>query len=260
MNASVQKALKILTYLAESAAPMGVSQLAAALGYPKSSVFDILESLRAEEYIEWASESARTYRVGVQAFRTGCAYTAQMDLCRMARPVLTRLSTETGASAYLAAAQGSVLLYLDRADGASPVRTACAVGSTNELYRTGLGKALLAAYEPERAQAAAGSLARRTPTTITDWETLAADLAETRRRGYAIDRGEDNELLTCAAAPVYDWRNEPVAAISVSMVRAVTDEASLRRAGESVRDGAAELSRRLGSTRTRMDETESIAK
>ena len=123
MNASVQKALKILTYLAESAAPMGVSQLAAALGYPKSSVFDILESLRAEEYIEWASESARTYRVGVQAFRTGCAYTAQMDLCRMARPVLTRLSAETGASAYLAAAQGSVLLYLDRADGASPVRT-----------------------------------------------------------------------------------------------------------------------------------------
>ena len=43
MNASVQKALKILTYLAESAAPMGVSQLAAALGYPTSSVFDILE-------------------------------------------------------------------------------------------------------------------------------------------------------------------------------------------------------------------------
>lgn len=250
MNPSVGKALRILTYLAESPTPMGVSQLAATLGYPKSSVYDILESLRAAEYIEWASESARTYRVGVQAFRTGSAYTAHMDLCRLARPVLAQLSAETGASAYLAAAQGAVLLYLDRADGASPVRTACAVGSTNELYRTGLGKALLAAYDPVRAQAVAGSLERRTAHTITTWAALNRELADTRRRGYAVDCGEDNELLACAAAPVYDSRNEPVAAISVSMVRAAAELDVLRRAGDLVRDAALELSHKMGSTRT----------
>ena len=97
MNASARKTLKILTYLAESPTPMGVTQLAEALGYPKSSVFDILESLRTEEYIEFASEQARTYRVGSQAFRTGCAYAARTDLCRLARPVLWQLSEQTGA-------------------------------------------------------------------------------------------------------------------------------------------------------------------
>lgn len=256
MNASARKTLKILTYLAESPTPMGVTQLAEALGYPKSSVFDILESLRTEEYIEFASEQARTYRVGSQAFRTGCAYAARTDLCRLARPVLWQLSEQTGANAYLAEEKDGILLYLDKADGQAPVRSSRAVGSTNELYRTGLGKALLAAYDPARAAAAAGSLTRRTARTITTPEALTADLKRTRRRGYAVDNGEDNELLCCAAAPVYDHRNEPVAAISVSMVRSAVTEAEFGRAAQLVRTAAKDLSRRMGYTRTKLYEEE----
>ena len=249
MNESVRKALKILNCLAESPTPMGVTQLASQLQYPKSSVFDILESLRAEEYIERVSESAPTYRIGVQSFRVGCAYGAHTDLCRFARPILWNLSEQTGASAYLAKEQDGVLLYLEKAEGKASVRSACTIGSTNELYRTGLGKALLAAYAPARVRATAGSLTRRTPRTITTMDALEAELVQIRRRGYAIDDGEDNELLYCVAAPVFDYRNEPIGAISVSMVRGTVDASEQAEAGRKIQRAALELSGKMGYAR-----------
>src|SRR5438445_645028 len=54
------------------------------------------------------------------------------------------------------------------------------------------------------------------PGTITSAEQLAAELAEIRRRGYAVDREELYLGLVCVAVPVFDRFGAPMAALGVS--------------------------------------------
>jgi DNA-binding IclR family transcriptional regulator len=61
-----------------------------------------------------------------------------------------------------------------------------------------------------------GRLVRRTGRTITSRDALQADLAEVRRRGYAVTNEELEPGLVAVAAPVYRDGAAVVAALSVS--------------------------------------------
>jgi len=87
------------------------------------------------------------------------------------------------------------------------------VGLSVPLHCAALGKVLLA-YDA--AELPPGRLARRTGNTITSREALRADLADVRRRGYAVTNEELEPGLVAVAAPVYRDGNAVVAALSVS--------------------------------------------
>jgi DNA-binding IclR family transcriptional regulator len=55
-----------------------------------------------------------------------------------------------------------------------------------------------------------------TPTTITGQTAFTTELADTRARGYAIDRAEHALGSCCVAAPIFDANNRPIGAIGVS--------------------------------------------
>jgi len=91
-------------------------------------------------------------------------------------------------------------------------------GSTRPAYCTGLGKALLA-FLPEgevRAYYAERGLEPWTPSTITDLDTLVAQLAEVREKGYALDLGERDQGINCVAVPILSKHGKAIAAISVT--------------------------------------------
>ena len=67
-------------------------------------------------------------------------------------------------------------------------------------------------------------LRRFTAHTITDPDALRAELAEARRRGYAVEREEFDDDFCCLAAPVRDARGRFLAVIGISMSRRAFDE------------------------------------
>jgi IclR family acetate operon transcriptional repressor len=87
------------------------------------------------------------------------------------------------------------------------------VGLSVPLHCSALGKVLLA-YDA--AELPPGRLARRTARTLTSREAVAADLAQVRRRGYAVTYEELEPGLVAVAAPVYRDGAAIVAALSVS--------------------------------------------
>ena len=86
----------------------------------------------------------------------------------------------------------------------------------------------------------------RTDTTINTTEALLDEIQEIRKRGCAYDMGEDNSYVRCAAAPVRGRDNEPVAAVSVSMLDAAFTDEMKERATREVIAAAKEISRGLG--------------
>ena len=60
--------------------------------------------------------------------------------------------------------------------------------------------------------------------TITDWDDLLEELNKIRSQGYAVEREEVENGMTCIAAPIF-FQGKIVAAISVSgSISRITEE------------------------------------
>lgn len=92
------------------------------------------------------------------------------------------------------------------------------IGGRAPACCTGVGKALLAFFLPERLETVLGCICfkRFTASTITDREALLAGLSAVSERGYALDRGEHEAWICWVAAPIFDLYGEPVASLSVT--------------------------------------------
>jgi DNA-binding IclR family transcriptional regulator len=73
---------------------------------------------------------------------------------------------------------------------------------------------------------------------LTDWAEFTAALSEIREAGYAVDREEIIQGISCVAAPVLDAAGNAVAAVSTTMLQhafADKQEAAVREVIELAR-------------------------
>ena len=247
---SSARSLDILELLAGYRDGLTLSEICEERGWPKSSTLALLRTLRQRNYLA-DGRRPRSYRLGPQVALLGAAYLAGVDLVRIGQEVVHAVSRRCDETVHLATLDGSDVLYVAKEEGTGQVRMVSAVGKRIPAHGTGVGKMLLSGLSGEelaRRLPAGRPLAALTATTITDRAALFAELDATRRRGYAIDNGESTLGLRCLAAPVYDANGRMVAAMSVSVPspRFTAERASWLL--DVIRDGAADLSRRLGGT------------
>lgn len=157
------------------------------------------------------------YSIGVRALLVGTSYIDGDDLVQLARPSLEWLVEKTGETVHLARLDGTDVVYLATRESKHYLRPVSRVGRRLPAYATSLGKALLAERRTEEAMRLVPQGAPAlTEHTITDPAALAAELALTRARGYAIDHEENTLGLRCFGIALR--RNGPARdAISVSV-------------------------------------------
>jgi IclR family acetate operon transcriptional repressor len=99
------------------------------------------------------------------------------------------------------------------------------VGRRANLHDTGVGKAILSTLADDEIRGIVGRVGMPTPTSRShsSAESLLGDVAEIRRRGYAIDDEEQEPGVRCYAVPVP--RAPSPMAISVSGPLSRVDEA-----------------------------------
>jgi IclR family acetate operon transcriptional repressor len=110
------------------------------------------------------------------------------------------------------------------------------------MHNSGVGKAILAQLDDSEVRdiVSRAGLPRATDHTIDSVDKLLADLNEIRRRGYAIDDGEQDIGVRCYAMAV---PNMPVpTAVSVSGPRTRVDDAFGERAVPVLHEIAGEIS------------------
>lgn len=248
---SVAKAIGVLEMLAERGTSDGLSvtEVAKACGMSKSVAFSILHTLRQRGLVaDHGTGQARRYRLGMGLARLGERAREQLSLPDLARKVLRDLAARAGLSARLAILQDDVAVSVDRVDVPAHVRIDLRMGAREMLHCSAVGKAMLA-YLPDadvhRILGTAG-LPRRTPHTITDAETLWAQLKEIRRVGYAIDDEEDAEGIFCVGSAVLDEHGSCVAAISVTGLKVGAVAEQYDELGRQTKAAADEISAELG--------------
>ncbi len=244
---SLDKALRLLRFLAEARRELGVHELARAVGVAPATAYRLLRTLEEHGLVGYNPAGAR-YRLGLGVLELGEAFLVTTELRQVARPYLTRLADETGETSHLMVLDGVMGVYLDRVEGPQRVRVASSVGRREHLHASAVGKAILAHLPPERRRAVveAAGLPAFTPRTITSLPVLEAHLAEARRLGYTIDDEEGEPGIRCAGAAIWNGRGEVVAGLSVAAPAFRAPLEVLQGWGGVVREAAREVSRALG--------------
>jgi IclR family transcriptional regulator, acetate operon repressor len=198
---------RVLALLVELAGhPEGavLDDLARAVASPKSTVHRALACLTRSGLA--SRVDVGRYALGDEFLRLAFAHhEARPDHLRT-EPVLRALAERFGETAHYAVLDGAEVVYRAKADPpAGAVRLTSTVGGRNPAHCTAVGKLLLAGLLPDDAAVARWArgrrLERRTPRTLVDVGALAADLARTRARGYALDDQENEDGVCCLAVP-----------------------------------------------------------
>jgi DNA-binding IclR family transcriptional regulator len=225
---------------------MRLTELVEASGYSKTSTFRLLTTL---EHAGWVERTGRgAFRLTLKAFQVGSIAVDALDLRREAVPIMGALAAETGDSVYLVVPDDGRAVCLERVDGGQGPRVAdLNVGGSQPLHLGAGPRALLAFREEELLPSLEHiGLEQRTVSSLSDLESLAADLAATRVRGYAISRGDATSGVGALGAPVFDARRHVVAALSVGgLLERVSPEREPYLASNLLKASSA-LSRRLG--------------
>ena len=214
---SIVRALSLLEALGDSRGEVGIAELSKRVDLHVSTVHRILATLVARGYARQSLETGR-YALGAHALHLAESYLGQLDLRRLARPVLERLSHETGETASLVILDRQEALYLDKAESPQSLRIFSRIGRRAPLHCTAVGKVLLAyRSEPQvNGLLGKGPLERLTRHTLTSVKRLRPELEKVRDQGFALDREECEEGACCIAVPIVNARGEVEAALGIS--------------------------------------------
>ena len=199
---SVAKAMELLQALSRAEKPLTLTELTECSGYPKSTVFGLLTTMRAYDVITQTPEGK--YALGLRLFEYGRQVERKWDISRVARPYMEHLSQRTGASVMLSICEGGSVITLDQVEARDKLRIVSDAGARLPIYCTSQGKVFLA-HMP-RAQAEKllrrQSMTQFTPHTITDVSALLQEVDACRTNGFAIENGEYKIGLRAISAPV----------------------------------------------------------
>nr|WP_069853839.1 IclR family transcriptional regulator [Actinoalloteichus hymeniacidonis] len=244
-SGTLERGLAVLEHIG-AAQEISTNAVAAQLGLSRSAAYRIVNTLKELGYLE-ADHITGRVRLGTRLVQLGVQAMDAADLHRSAPQFMAPLAEESAETVYLAVPEDDSMVYLAKEQGVRAVTLNCRLGGRRAQHVTSLGKAWLAALPPaERVQRVARmDLVRLTPNTIVDPDRLLEELAQTARRGWAIDDIENEPEVGCVAAAVRDRTGRPVAALSIA---GPADRVLplVERLGRAVAAAAAGLSRRLG--------------
>jgi len=244
---AVERALAILRAFSPAAPELSVSELARAVGLQKSTVHRLLTTLEHTGFVAQDAASRR-YRLGLPLFELGSLVVNTMELRRLARPHLEEIHRACGETVHLGILDEGEVVYLDKIESTRRVRMYSQIGRRAPAHCTALGKVLLAQL-PDVALSEVmerRGLRRYTSKTITSPKELRDHCALIRQQGYGLDIGEHEELIQCAAAPIYDHTGKGVAAVSVTSVAVAMDQHRIAEYVALVQQAARRISEALG--------------
>ncbi len=232
----------IVEKIVQADRPLSSAYLAEELDLPKATVHRICQQLEDEGLLQ-REPGGKRFTGGKRLRNLAMATLSNSVLSAHRRSILQALSQEVGETCNLTVLDGNEIVYLDRIETNWPYRIHLPVGSHLPLHCTATGKLFLANMKTAARRRLINSLTltRHTDRTITDVDTLEAQLSKAADEGVGYDSGEFLEGLVSITVPVIGADNQICFAIAIHApsVRKSLDE--LRQYLPTLRHAAARM-------------------
>ena len=244
---AVLRALGILELMMEAGKPMTVAEIIAGLRLPKSTAYELVNTLTGAGYLE--AHGDKHLFLGRKLFELGTAYRSQVDLLKDGSRTIAELRDITGETVQLSVLDGRMMLVLLKEEGSNPIRIVSNVGSRVPVNWAASGRLLVSDLDDAALVELLEGTVRQSPSgrAQLDVGVLVKEVRQARKRGYATEVNETNEHAGCVAAPVYDGSGRCIAAISVVVPSARLTARHRSSLVAEVTGAASRLSRRLGA-------------
>jgi IclR family acetate operon transcriptional repressor len=245
-TAAADRVAGVLMAFVGAGSVMGVSEISRSLGLSKAVVYRILRSLESRELLVF-EEPGRGYRLGPAAAALGAWALRNLDLRKVASPVLRRLQGETGETATVSELLGASRVYLDQVPSPQEIRMTVELGRPFPLHAGASSRVILAFAPPDLKEATlAGPLEALTSLTPTDRARLEDELSGIVESGTAASLGERQPGAGSVAAPVFGIDGYAIGALSVCGPVSRFDEETVEGIRPLVREAGLEVSRNMG--------------
>jgi DNA-binding IclR family transcriptional regulator len=213
---TVDLSLRLLEFLARSAQPMGLSELARQFEASKATLYRHLQALGRHGFVRQEPATLR-YTAGIKLFLLGEQLRERFDVLAVARGEMVRLRDETGHAVTLSALVDEEVVVLELIQGQSVVNFGTQPGTVLPLHASAHGKVALA-FGPEDLlrRCLSRPLKAWTPQTVCTRTALERAVAQVRSRGWATSPNQVLPGINGLAAPVLNHAGGYAGAVAVA--------------------------------------------
>lgn len=244
---SLSRGLKVVRAFDRATPKMRISDVAAKAKMTRASARRYLLTLKDLGYI--GSEGDLFYPMP-RILELGYSFVSSARLEDFVEPVLKNLSDETDSAAHFAVLDNNETLCLGSMFSQKMLGFYISIGARHPAYAGSLGKILLSGLSEERLDEylAAIPLKAHTSETLTKPAALRREIAEVKRLGYALNRGEFNAGIVGVAIPVRNKEGAVAGAVNVNWISVhPIKSADIKRCLGPLHEAAKQIEVRLSS-------------
>lgn len=241
---ALERGLKILEILAAHPGGLLMNEMKE-LNLPSASLYRMLVTLTDLGYI--IKDQSDRYRLGRKLLSLAYKGLDHSNLTETSAVFQRSLRNTVNETVALGVISGGEGVVVDTIRSEQAVCVYVQIGHHFPLHTAAPAKAILA-FLPEEEQSQlldAIKFTKFTPRTITNKKSYLAELQKVRKTGVALDLGEEVSDLRCVAAPIFDSRSYPVAAIWVTGPESRLNEKKLQEISIHVKETAEKISEHI---------------
>lgn len=200
----LDRAFEILDFLRQKRQALKPNEIAAQIGAPRSSVYELVNLLLRNGILEFTGGDGRVY-LGRKLYFLGAAYENHFDFTRECEAALERLAGETRETAQFCMLDGNKYTVVHMREGARPFRISTDIGQSVPIPWTASGRLLVAHMTDEEILAFIPPQDFQLPGG--EWLDPQAFLTEVRQaghEGFFTFNSIVDSFTHCFAVPVMD--------------------------------------------------------
>lgn len=200
----IDRVIMLLGALMKHRAPARVGDIAKMINAPRSTTYEIVNSLLEAEMLENVGSDGHVY-FGRAMHLFGWAYSHHNAHYRRIIETIDAMAAETGETVQLCGLRGNKYVVLDCRDSPGPFRISSDVGVEVPIPWTASGRLLLGHMSDDEVRAFVPKEDYRLPDGRTIPEAgFLADIARGRQQGFSETSALADRFTWCMAAPLCD--------------------------------------------------------
>lgn len=216
---AVDRVIKLLELLSEYSDGLGINDISERVDLPLSTSHRILKALKKKGYVVQDNITKR-YRLGMEILTLAINLLNNIDITKIANPVIEELSTKQGQLIFLSVIEDDNIICVDMANNSRQAKLYVQIGYSMPPYCSAAAKAIVAFLDEEEIDNILDKRDRIKYTQHTKLDTaeIRKELSTIRHLGYAICDEEMYVGVKAFSVPIYRRDGRACASITTMLI------------------------------------------